>query len=199
MYSCVIAVIRCLVAPRGYRYSHLCYSRGSDTAVRFLGETIYCALEQRTAPARLLSLGAKRCCAPPDLLCPSRSVVTMRSPRREQALRNAESLHERYCKTIFCLVSMTLVTIALSALPIVMKEMGATAVPLRKVLSYESNIVLMESSIGLGDSFSKLFSWSKRSKLRHVIILAQNGALSRGRSCRCAPSHRTCALSQLSC
>eukprot|EP00892_Ulva_mutabilis_P000138 jgi/Ulvmu1/10124/UM006_0077.1 len=99
----------------------------------------------------------------------------MRSPGKEQPARFAESLQQRYKKAMVGLVFMAVVTIALSALPIVMKEMDASAVPLRKVLSYESNIVLMESSIGLGNSFSKP-SCSKQPTLRHVIVLARNGA-----------------------
>lgn len=78
-----------------------------------------------------------------------------------------------------CILSMALVTLALSVLPIVIKDLDATTVPLRKVLSYESNIVLMEASIGLGNSFSKDSLCSEQSTLRHVVILANNGLLSK--------------------
>lgn len=72
---------------------------------------------------------------------------------------------------------MVAVTISLSALPILIKDLDMSTVPLRKVLSYETNIVLMESGIGLGNSYSKQTSSKEQTSLRHVIILANSGVL----------------------
>lgn len=119
----------------------------------------------------------------------------MRSPRRDHTPHAAESLQTRLRKSFFGLVCVVAVTIALSALPILIEDLDVSSVPLRKVLSYEANIVLMESSIGLGESYSKQASSRDQSSLRHVIILAHHGALRRRSARRCTQLF-SCKLSR---
>lgn len=115
------------------------------------------------------------------------SAGTMRSPRRSpREHRVGENLQTRLRKTFFGLVCIVAVVIAFSAVPFLHKDLRIPRVPLQKVISYEANILLMESGIGLGKSFSSQAGDQEYSKnLRHVIVFAQSGALPFGLWCYC--------------